>query len=67
MCKFRVSLLLVTFTLLLTAFSSSVDDDVLSVIISRLSVFTENRPMEKLYLHVDKPFYAAGEDLWFKS
>ncbi|MFD0797767.1 TonB-dependent receptor plug domain-containing protein [Maribacter chungangensis] len=24
-------------------------------------------PTEKVYLHVDKSFYAAGEDIWFKA
>ncbi|MDD4921647.1 MAG: hypothetical protein PHS30_04105 [Bacteroidales bacterium] len=24
-------------------------------------------PQEKLYLHIDKPYYSAGEDIWFKG
>ncbi len=24
-------------------------------------------PQEKIYLHLDKPFYAAGETIWFKA
>lgn len=24
-------------------------------------------PQEKLYLHTDKPYYSAGEDMWFKA
>lgn len=24
-------------------------------------------PQEKLYLHLDKPFYGAGENIWFKA
>ena len=24
-------------------------------------------PTEKVHLHLDKPFYAAGEDIWFKA
>ncbi|MDD4921182.1 MAG: TonB-dependent receptor plug domain-containing protein [Bacteroidales bacterium] len=24
-------------------------------------------PQEKLYLHMDKPYYSAGEDIWFKG
>lgn len=27
----------------------------------------ENIPQEKLYLHLDKPFYGAGEKMWFKG
>lgn len=26
-----------------------------------------NVPQEKLYLHLDKPFYGAGENIWFKG
>ena len=24
-------------------------------------------PQEKLYLHLDKPYYGAGESIWFKG
>lgn len=24
-------------------------------------------PQEKIYLHLDKPFYAAGDDIWFRA
>jgi TonB-dependent SusC/RagA subfamily outer membrane receptor len=24
-------------------------------------------PFEKVYLHLDKPYYSAGEDIWFKA
>ncbi|WP_175630190.1 TonB-dependent receptor plug domain-containing protein [Bacteroides acidifaciens] len=27
----------------------------------------KNVPQEKLYLHLDKPFYGAGEKIWFKG
>ncbi len=27
----------------------------------------ENMPQEKVYLHTDKPYYSAGEDIWFKA
>ena len=35
-----------------------------------LSFFTsmwKNIPQEKVYLHTDKPYYSAGEDIWFKA
>jgi hypothetical protein len=25
------------------------------------------QPVEKVYLHLDKPYYAAGDDIWFKG
>ncbi|MFZ4581826.1 MAG: TonB-dependent receptor plug domain-containing protein [Paludibacter sp.] len=27
----------------------------------------KNMPQEKLYLQTDKPYYSAGEDIWFKA
>ena len=24
-------------------------------------------PQEKLYLHLDKPYYGAGEEIWFRG
>ena len=29
--------------------------------------YSENHPTEKVYLHFDKPFYASGEDSWYKA
>ncbi|KAA3440483.1 carboxypeptidase-like regulatory domain-containing protein [Rufibacter hautae] len=36
-------------------------------IIARFQRFTKEYPQEKVYLHLDKPYYAAGEDAWFKA
>src|ERR1700744_833350 len=27
----------------------------------------DKQPVEKVYLHLDKPYYLAGEDIWFKA
>ena len=27
----------------------------------------EDIPQEKVYLHLDKPYYGAGEKIWFKE
>lgn len=35
-------------------------------IIARFGLY-EKIPQEKLYLHLDKPFYGAGEKIWFKG
>jgi hypothetical protein len=29
--------------------------------------YTENHPVEKIYLHLDKPYYAAGEYMYFHA
>lgn len=29
--------------------------------------FTKDHPIEKVYIHFDKPFYILGEDCWYKA
>ncbi len=36
-------------------------------ILLQLEKYRQNTPQEKLYLHFDKPFYLAGETMWFKG
>lgn len=36
-------------------------------IIAQLTSFYQKYPSEKVYLHLDKPYYAAGEKIWFKA
>ncbi|MFC6996460.1 MG2 domain-containing protein [Rufibacter roseus] len=40
---------------------------VLEKIIGKLKFLEQNYPQEKVYLQTDKPYYAAGEDIWFKA
>ena len=39
----------------------------LSSVQSSLETLSEKFPQEKLYLHFDKPTYAPGETIWFKT
>src|SRR4051812_41571591 len=32
-----------------------------------LNSYCQQLPMEKIYVHIDKPFYAAGDTIWFKA
>jgi TonB-dependent SusC/RagA subfamily outer membrane receptor len=36
-------------------------------IIAKLEKYRVNTPQEKVYLHFDKPYYMAGETMWFKG
>ena len=36
-------------------------------IVSKLEKYRLNTPQEKVYLHFDKPYYMAGETMWFKG
>lgn len=49
----------------LTSFNT--DPDVLQNLLTKLKQFHADRPQEKLYIHHDKPFYAAGDNIWFKA
>jgi uncharacterized protein YfaS (alpha-2-macroglobulin family) len=35
--------------------------------LQQLTQYTQTLPQEKVYLHVDKPFYKPGDDLWFNA
>ncbi|MDP4276439.1 MAG: hypothetical protein Q8914_02295 [Bacteroidota bacterium] len=60
-------------SLLCTIFANAQATDVPSisltnnVAISRLATQIKKFPEEKVYLHIDKPYYAAGERIWFRA
>ncbi len=55
---------LVSSILLLTSFSSR--DSSLKKPQIKNQYFNTNSIKEKVYLHLDKPYYTSGEDIWFK-
>lgn len=42
-------------------------DDPIVTLLKKLEEFTKNYPTERVYLHLDKPYYAVGDDIWFKA
>ncbi|MBN2612941.1 MAG: TonB-dependent receptor plug domain-containing protein [Bacteroidales bacterium] len=38
----------------------------LNLLKEKLTSFNEKLPQEKIYVHVDKPLYTPGDDIWFK-
>jgi len=52
--------------LLLLAFIPR-DEDPLVKIVASLQRWTDTIPQEKVYLHMDKPYYALGDTIWFKG
>lgn len=36
-------------------------------VLKALAAFGKNYPQEKVYLHLDKDYYAAGETIWYKA
>ena len=55
--------------LVLTVFSLSfsLSDNPLNRIIAGFQRYLDELPQEKVYLHFDRPYYAAGETIWFKA
>lgn len=52
--------------LILSAFSF-VKTDLSQIILSKLENFRQTTPQEKVFLHLDKPYYMAGDTLWVKG
>ena len=46
---------------------ASFNDDILQKAATQLAKWSSERPQEKVYLHLDKPYYAIGDDIWFKA
>ncbi|MFI5453500.1 DUF1416 domain-containing protein [Pedobacter sp. UC225_61] len=53
--------LLLTISLLVNA------QDPTAKIVKSLHKYNSERPQEKVHLHFDKPYYAAGDTIWFKA
>ncbi|MCZ4223796.1 carboxypeptidase-like regulatory domain-containing protein [Pedobacter rhodius] len=65
--KIKISLAL-SFLAVLVGFAAfRIDDDPFSQIIKKLDEYTTKFQQEKVYLHLDKPYYAIGDDIWFKA
>ncbi len=51
----------------LAAYISHPPDDLVDKIAASLNDWTGKLPQEKVYLHMDKPYYATGDTIWFKA
>jgi hypothetical protein len=47
--------------------SLAADETPLEKLLKQIAKLTETYPQEKVHLHVDKPYYAIGEDIWIKA
>lgn len=63
--QLRLPLLGAFLALTTTAFLT--DDDPATRLVAQLNQFLSQSPQEKTYLHFDKPYYTAGETMWFKA
>ncbi|WP_316735301.1 carboxypeptidase-like regulatory domain-containing protein [Pedobacter aquatilis] len=65
--KIKISLLLGFFAVLLSFVAFKMDDDPFTQLLKKLEDYSNKYPQEKVYLHLDKPYYAIGDDIWFKA
>jgi hypothetical protein len=42
-------------------------DDPITELIKKMDAFNLSHPQEKVHLHLDKPNYLVGDDIWFKA
>ena len=43
------------------------NDEQLTSLLSSFEKFGSDNPQEKIHLHLDKPFYSVGDEIWFKA
>ena len=65
-CKAITAAFLLVILTALSAFFK-LDDDVIKKVAEQLNKWVTDNPQEKVYLHFDKPYYAVGDDIWFKA
>ena len=54
------------FTVLIFS-AAIIKEDPFALFLKRLEEFSKKYPTEKIHLHLDKPYYAIGDDIWFKA
>ncbi len=55
------------FLLAVITLGFKIDETPLEKLLKQLAKITANYPQEKIHLHLDKPYYAVGEDIWLKA
>lgn len=65
--KLRLALPLFLLTGLFITLAYKADDDPFTALLKKIEAYNEKYAQEKVYLHLDKPYYAIGDDIWFKA
>ncbi|RZJ79703.1 MAG: carboxypeptidase regulatory-like domain-containing protein [Flavobacterium sp.] len=61
------TLLTLSFFFTLSANAQEADSTILNSIINKTKALSESQPIEKVYLHFDKPYYAVADTMWLKA
>ncbi|RZM29640.1 MAG: TonB-dependent receptor [Pedobacter sp.] len=63
--KYLTALTGISIVLVLAAFQ--LKEDSFDLFIKKIETYVRANPQEKVYLQLDKPYYAVGDNIWFKS
>ncbi len=62
-----LSLFILSLAIAVASHAQSASDNGLQDVLHKLATYDETYPQEKVYLHLDKPYYSVGDDIWFKA
>jgi len=65
--KYKLFFPLLTLLVLVFALGYKSDDDPFAALLKKLETYLEKYPQEKVHIHLDKPYYAIGDDIWLKA
>lgn len=65
--KSKLSIDIISLLLLFGISAYQLEDDPFAKLIERFESYTQTYAQEKVHLHLDKPYYAIGDDIWFKA
>lgn len=63
----KLTLIIALLTVIVSSSFVYYSNDTLAKIVEKFLSYQAKRPIEKVFLHFDKPYYATGEDIWFKA
>jgi TonB-dependent SusC/RagA subfamily outer membrane receptor len=63
----RIKLFFVSLLILSSSSAWIAREDPFNELLKKLEEFAKKYPQEKVHLHLDKPYYAIGDDIWFKA
>ncbi|TKC07371.1 carboxypeptidase-like regulatory domain-containing protein [Pedobacter frigoris] len=65
--NFIIAFILLSITIQISAFGQQPDSVILNNILDKSKKLAEEHPIEKVYLHFDKPYYSVADTIWFKA
>jgi hypothetical protein len=65
--NYVIALIVLSTTVHLSSFAQQQDSVVLDNIVKKTKKLSDERPVEKVYVHFDKPYYSVADTIWFKA